>query len=145
MAGLATAGWGATTVRSLALKEGLLVVDTGPRTDRLCEEGRGGRGGPAGPRPNSDTGRALDPGAGSAGRDCGLREKNADSAKKTSNGRMRISIETRDLGHRDFAARFGNGFIQAFFDLQFFQVHDRRELRNEQKSSAVQHALLAER
>ena len=49
------------------------------------------------------------------------------------------------LGHRNFAATFGNGFLDAIFDFQFGQIHDSRQFGNEKESSAIKHALFAKR
>jgi hypothetical protein len=74
------------------------------------------------------------------------REKNADNAKKASRGKNRsVTIKKTGLGHGNFAARFGDGFLDPVLYFQFRLIHDGRELGNEKEASTVQHPLLAER
>src|SRR5215470_10779898 len=49
------------------------------------------------------------------------------------------------LGHRNFAARFRDSFLDAVLDFQFAYIHHGRKLGNEKESSPVQHPLFAER
>src|SRR2546425_5915732 len=74
-------------------------------------------------------------------------EKNADNAKKASSGRIRI-VSIKGFGfflsHRNFAARFGDGFLDAVLNFQFGLIHDGGKFGNEEEPSPVQHPLLAE-
>src|SRR4051794_14596362 len=49
------------------------------------------------------------------------------------------------LGYRNFAATFGDGFLDPIFNFQLCQVHNCGEFGNEKKPSAIKHALFAER
>src|SRR5437879_1789283 len=48
------------------------------------------------------------------------------------------------LSHRDFAARFRDGFLDSVLNLQFGLIHHGRKFGNKEESSTVQHPLLAE-
>ena len=71
--------------------------------------------------------------------------KNADSKKNASRGRIRIVIiKERVSGHRDFAARFRDGFLDTILNFQFGLIHDRGKFGNKEESSSIQHPLFAE-
>src|SRR5215813_5406678 len=69
------------------------------------------------------------------------REKNADNVKKASRGKTKI-VNIQDgvfLSDWNLAASFRDSFLDPILNFQFGDIHDRRQFRDEEKPSPVQH------